>query len=102
MSKEKKPPLCSDCGAGLGEYHMLYDGICATCLHSRYRKAKREGELKALRECLGVPKIIMKAMMDKPGPHFHGQYVAAQIIADKIQTLIQQAEEAGDENESEH
>jgi hypothetical protein len=28
----KKPPFCNGCGAGLGEYHALYDGVCATCL----------------------------------------------------------------------
>ena len=32
----KKLPLCTVCGDGLGEYHMLYDGVCATCLKENH------------------------------------------------------------------
>ena len=30
----KKSPLCRGCGAGLGEYHHLYDGFCSTCIET--------------------------------------------------------------------
>lgn len=36
IKSNKKPPLCTACGAGLGEYHSLYDGVCATCLKENH------------------------------------------------------------------
>ena len=46
MTNEKKPPLCTGCGNGLGEYHMLRDGLCGDCLEKdRDRLAERVKKL---------------------------------------------------------
>ena len=42
----KKLPLCTVCGDGLGEYHTLYDGVCGNCLkQNNDRLVKRVDEL---------------------------------------------------------